>query len=207
MTLRVVAVLCLLLGLAVVLLFLQLVGKAPWSPPAMRHLRAMKDRAGVPAAYTPYAFRDFLALPHHRPLDETAAIERRGVSFTGYVQYMLASTDGDYHLELAPTPRRDAPDTTYVTAEVTPAFHDRSRTWDYESLIARLRPNHGGTTAWDTGPRRARISGWLCYDFQYDTDRLPPEKRAIRLTGWEIHPVTRIEVWDDSLGRFTDVTR
>ncbi len=205
MTLRAVAAFSVLLGVGILLFFLQLVGKAPWSPPEMRHLRAMKDRTAVPVTYAPYTFRDFLALPHHPPLARTAEIENRGVSFVGYVQYMLPSTDGDYHLELAPTPRRGAPDTTYQTAEITPAFRRPSRTWDYEALIARLHPNHGGVTPWPEGPRRTRISGWLCYDFQYDVDRLRPEKRAVRLTGWEIHPVTRIEVWDERRGGYAEV--
>ncbi len=208
MILRLAAGVVLLLGVAVMLLFLHLVGKAPWSAPEMRHLRAMKDRAGVPAAYASCGMADFLALPHHPPPAEVAALERRGVSFTGYVQYMIPSTDGDYHFELAQTPRApDSPDTTYLTVEATPAFTRGSEGWAFERLVACLRPNHGGETSWDGGPRRVRMSGWLCYDFQYDVDRLPPARRAQRLTGWEIHPLTRVEIWDDSLARFVDVPR
>jgi hypothetical protein len=206
--LRLAAALALLLGATGMLLFLTIVGKAPWSPPEMRHLRAMKDRAGTPAAYTAYGTADFLALPHHPPLAATAALERRGVSFTGYAQYMVPSTDGDFHFELTAAPRRpDSPDTAYVTAEATPAFTRGRDGWAFERLVARLRPNHGGETPWEGGPRRVRVSGWLLYDFQYDLDRLAPAKRAQRLTGWEIHPVTRIEAWDDTLARFVEVPR
>jgi hypothetical protein len=58
-----------------------------------------------------------------------------------------------------------------------------------------------------------RISGWLLYDFEYDapyrTQRhaLISGARSTRLTGWEIHPVTRIEVWDDSTRDFVEIPR
>jgi hypothetical protein len=68
--------------------------------------------------------------------------------------------------------------------------------------VATLQPEFGATTPWEGGPRRTRISGWLLYDFQYDDslgewsgDFHPP-----RATGWEIHPVTAIDIWSDSLG-------
>jgi hypothetical protein len=71
-----------------------------------------------------------------------------------------------------------------------------------------------------------RLSGWLLYDFQYDgvhrsADPLrwmwnrfglkrpyrPDGPVSIwpRLSGWEIHPVTRIEVWDDARGGYGEV--
>lgn len=59
--------------------------------------------------------------------------------------------------------------------------------------------------------RRARLTGWLLDDFWNDPDRFPwsiwPHGAARRLSGWEIHPVTRIELWDDSLRRYVELAR
>ena len=207
MILRLAALAALALGVIALLFFLQLVGKAPWSPPEMRHLRAMKDRVATPDSLAPFSAADFAALPHRRPLAEYARLERRAVSFDGYVQRLLTATDGDIHFELAPTRRRPGgPDTTYVTAELTPQWGRGSGPWSFEGLVATLRPNRGGAGPWDTGPRRARVSGWLLYDLQNDGSPGPgPATDGVRLTGWEIHPVTRIEVRDDADSAWREV--
>jgi hypothetical protein len=205
--LRLTALLALALGLMALLGFLQLLGEAPWSPPEMRHLRAMKNRTTAPDSVTPYTLDELGALPHRLPLAAYSPLEQRGVSFTAYVQRMLIAPDGDTHLELTATPRLPGgPDTCYASAEITPQWHEGSARWAYESLVASLRPNVGGATPWDSGPRRARISGWLLYDFQYDGVASSEALRSgARVTGWEIHPVTRIELWSDSLQRFVDL--
>ena len=198
MILRLAALGAVVLGLVVFLFFLQLVGKAPWSPPEMRHLRAMKDRAAAPDSVAPFSVADFASLPHGRPLAEYARLEERGVSFDGYVQNLLTSSDGDIHFELAPTRRLPGgPRHRVRHRRADPAVGQRLR-----SLVVREpgrdpAPEPGGATPWDTGPRHVRVSGWLLYDFQYDvrSDR-EALRRATRLTGWEIHPVTRIEVWE-----------
>jgi hypothetical protein len=207
--LRLAALTAVVLGLVVFLLFLQLIGKAPWSPPAMRHLRAMKDRAAAPDRVAPFSAADFASLPHGRPPAEYARLEQRGVCFDGYVQNLLTAPDGDIHFELAPTRRLPGgPDTVYVTAELTPQWGSGSARWSFERLVATLRPNRGGTGVWDTGPRRARLSGWLLYDFQHDAPPgSGPARRSTRLTGWEIHPVTRIEVRDEADSSWREVER
>jgi len=208
-TLRLTAALAVLLGLAALFGYLQIVGKAPWSTPEMRHLRAMKDRASAPDEVAPFTMAAFESLPHGQPLARFAPIERRGASFTGYVQRMLHAPDGDTHFELVPTPRLPGgPDTAYVTAELTPQWYEGSDSWSYPSLVAALKPNHGGETPWDSGPRRVRVSGWLLYDFQFDVRvNAGLIANSGRVSGWEIHPVTRIELWSDSLQRFTDLAR
>ena len=72
-----------------------------------------------------------------------------------------------------------------------------------------FRPNRGGITRWDAGPRRVRVSGWLLYDSQYDArhSSWALAHGAVRVTGWEIHPVTRIEIWDDALAAWAEVAR
>ncbi|MBI5708817.1 MAG: hypothetical protein HZC42_00685 [Candidatus Eisenbacteria bacterium] len=209
MILRLVAGLSLLLGTAVLASYLLLVGRGPLASPAGRHLRAMKERRDAPSAVTPYTLAGFQALPHDAPQAAVAALERHAVSLEGYVQRMLHARDGDTHLEIAVTPRAPGgPDTAYVTAEITLPWRRGSRSWSYESLLAAFRPNRGGAAPWEAGPRRVRVTGWLLYDYQYDSK---PTRYSLiygaRATGWEIHPVTRIELWSDSLRGFVDHPR
>jgi hypothetical protein len=209
-TLRVAAALSLLVGAAALLAYLHIMGRGPFAGAAERHLRAMKDRLAPPESVETFTLADFVALPHRAAVGGYAPLERRGVVMEGYVQRMIRAVDDDYHLEIAPTPRAPAgADTVYVSAEITPGIRRGSRRWSYERLVASFHPNDGGVTSWDEGPRRARVSGWLLYDYPYDA---PPSAWAIRMSsprisGWEIHPVTRIELWDDSLRRFVDVPR
>jgi len=205
--LRIAAGLALVLGATALLGYLHVIGKGPFASLEMRHLRDMKDRVTVPVEVTPWSFPDFSALPHHLTVGEYSAYERRGVSMDGYVQRMLRASDGDVHLEIVPEPPPDGELGLYLTAEVTPAFTGGPGNWSYEKLLEALQPNVGGVTAWEGGPRRARISGWLLYDFQYDDslglwrDHTGPP----RLTGWEIHPVTGIALWSDSLKDFVEL--
>ncbi len=210
MTLRFLAALVLILGVTALLGYLNLLGKGPLASPQLRHLRAMKDRGAVPATVTRFAMADFQALPSDSTIASYARLEARGVAFEGYVQRMLRSLDDDIHLEVTSHPLREAgTDTAYVTAEITPRFRGHSATWTYERLAAAFGVNHGTLTPWDGGPRRVRLSGWLLYDFQYDWRPSPWILRtgAPRVSGWEIHPVTGIELWDEAAGRFVDYPR
>jgi len=208
--LRLAAALSLAFGAAALLIYSDVMGHGPVAGEAARHLRAMKDRRAAPDSVTSVTLDDIAALPHRAPPAEVAALERRGAAIEGYIQRMLRAGDDDYHLEVVITPRRSGgPDTTYAAAEITPAVRGASPRWTYDGLIAAFRPNHGGRTAWDAGPRRVRVSGWLLYDFQYDVIPSEWQKQmgAPRISGWEIHPVTRIELWDDALGRYLDYPR
>ena len=79
--------------------------------------------------------------------------------------------------------------------------------------MVELRPLSWVLPPWPGGPPRVRISGWLMYDFQYDAPFLPQKAPILpgpahrRLTGWEIHPVTRIEIWDEARKDFVDYPR
>jgi hypothetical protein len=211
--LRALAALAVLVGASLLILYLWWIGESPFSSPEDRHLRDVKERVAVPDTCRTFTFEDFAALPHARPLAEFAPLERQAVSLEGYVQAMQLSLDGDYHLAII---RRADPERWLavppVTGEITPQWMRGSRRWTGERLNARFRP-FTKTGGWPGGPRRARISGWLLYDFQYDepylTTRLPlqPSPGEGRLTGWEIHPVTRIEFWDDSLRTFVEYPR
>ena len=198
------------LGAALLLVALALLGRAPGLPAETRHLRAMKDRLEPPAELREFHMADFAALPHRAPFSERAALEQQGVRMEGWVQRVLLSGDGDLHLELTEQPRQPTErDTVYVVAEITPPWREQRRGWAYESLLVAFRPNRGGATAWDAGPRRVRLTGWLLYDHQYDkpVTTWSLQYAKARRTGWEIHPVTRIEAWDDAAGGWAVVAR
>jgi hypothetical protein len=207
---RSLGVIVFLAGAAALVAGLALLGRGVGLPERTRHLRAMKDRLEAPEQVRDVGMDFFGALPHGVPVSVRAPLERQGVRMTGWVQRMLMAGDGDVHLELVAIPRTpDERDTVYVTAEVTPPWRAQRRGWAYESLLVALRPNHGGGTAWEAGPRRVRLTGWLTYDHQYDT---PVSKWSLhfggaRRTGWEIHPVTGIELWDDAAQGWRELAR
>jgi len=222
MTLRVAAALTLVLGAVGLFGYLHVLGMGPMQSPEARHLRAMKDRIEAPADATPVGFAAIESLPGHRSLADYAPLERRGVAIEGYVQYMLRATDGDIHLELEERlPPPGSRDHSYVTAEITPRWTRDHPGWRYERLLSTFLPDNGGNvTTWGRAPRRVRLTGWLLYDWQYDPGLLPgrgpaPDNRARddgsarrrRVSAWELHPVTRIEAWDDSLAAFVEVAR
>ena len=191
--LRIAALLALVVGLGGFAGYLVLIGKSPFSSLEIRHLRDMKDRLDEPAAFEPMNAGDFRALPRHAPVAEYSGLERRGVVFEGYVQRLIRGPDGDFHLDLVdslPVFQRHP----YVTAEVTPLVRAGSRTWTYDGIAGAVRAwRANGMEEWHQAPRRMRVSGWLLYDFQHED--LPPDEP--RVSAWEIHPVTGIELWDE----------
>jgi hypothetical protein len=212
--LRALAALALVLGLALFFAYLGVVGKAPWSSAADRHLRAMKDRTTTPASYAALTYEEFGALPSGLPLAEYARLEARGAAVEGYVQQIKRIADGDYGIGLVPgAPSAIETDTLPIVIELTPQWQRGSRNWRMDRLAPELRPHDWGRPPWPNGPRRVRISGWLLYDYPHDPHvghgnaRGSGDLLARRYSGWEIHPVTRIELWDDSLGAFVEWPR
>ena len=210
MIVRSLAVLVFAAGAAALIAGLVLLGRAPGLPAQTQHLRAMKDRLDPPAAVRAFSISDFATLPHLMPLATRGALEAHGVQMTGWVQRMVLSGDGDLHLELVESPRSLADrDTAYVVAEVTPLWRELAPGWAYDSLLVGFRPNRGGRTPWEAGPRRVRLTGWLLFDHVYDREVSTwlQLHGAPRRTGWEIHPVTRIELWDDGVNAWQELRR
>ena len=54
-----------------------------------------------------------------------------------------------------------------------------------------------------------RLTGWLLNDFDFDPRRpdFTREPAAQRVSGWELHPVTKIEIWDEARAAFVEVPR
>ena len=207
---RSVGVMVFVAGAATLVAALALVQRGIGLPEQTHHLRSMKDRIEPPQEVRDVDMDFFAGLPHQAPMPERVSLERQGVRMQGWVQAILLSGDGDVHLELVENRRLvDERDTTYVVAEITAPWRSQRHGWAYESLLVAFRPNHGGATSWDAGPRRVRLTGWLMYDHQYDK---PPTEWKLkfgraRRTGWEIHPVTGIERWDDAARGWRELAR
>ena len=226
MSVRGVAIVVFVLSLAILFAYLQLVGKGLFASAAARHLREMKERVASPDSIHDTTHAAMAALPNGLPPTRTAPIEARGARIEGYVQRMFYSTDGDLHLEVTPAIRRPGDrDTVYITAEITLLLRQRHSGWRYGVLDNWFRPNLE-TPRRDAPTRRVRLTGWLLYDYQYDgLERSVDPFRSVwnrfglsrpyrptgptsiwpRLTGWEIHPVTKIEVWDETRDRYAEV--
>ena len=198
--LRIAAALAMLVGTGTLLGYLNLIGKPPWADAATRHLRAMKDRTVAPASVETLTVADFATLPLGLPLAEYAEIERRGVVVEGYVPHIYLVEDRDMHLDLAPV----ADTADYAITEFTPQWRRRMKRASYDEVVAELRPAIGGVTPWDQPPRRVRITGWLCYDYEHERRFFHHKHGNAISPAWEIHPVTGLEVWDDSLARFVE---
>ncbi|HEX9107232.1 MAG TPA: hypothetical protein VF832_08385 [Longimicrobiales bacterium] len=180
-----------------------------------------KNRIDEPSAYHPVTLAALLAVPFPRnfrksrkqwsakdkaviapyegvPLTVTAFVARqRGV----IVEDSLASPGGestncqahdsagvDWHITLVPRPTD--PKSAGVVVETTPRVRANGHPWTPAPLLA-------AAGAGDS----VRVSGWLMYDPEhYDVtagyDPAHPPAHAVRATLWEIHPVTKLEVFD-----------
>ncbi len=151
------------------------------------HLQDMKNRLDDPRQVVGMTILEIAALPQfpraytRQQFTEISALEERGVMVEGFVARLRQMQDGDYHIQLAEAwPGHclggDTPDQFFT--ELTPGIRARKPAYTWE----RLLPLCGADT-------RIRVSGWLMWDNPHHT----------RITFWEVHPVTRIELccWRD----------
>jgi len=204
---RVVPILA-LLGLGLWLAIAGIEGHGPFANAASRHLRAMKDRTGPPPACQEQTFASIAALPANRPLAEFAPLENQGASVVGYVRSLEHARDGDLHLAFVAEPQRGrGRGHGYWSAEITPVWRQGSATWTFERLAEAFGLDRSGRSTAAVRLQRVRLSGWLLYDYLYDALPAWVFDRADRVTGWEIHPVTRIELWDEGRQAFVELPR
>jgi len=153
-------------------------------------LSAMKNRTDVPRKTTSRTIGELIKrrdiVPHinrKRWREVKIANEGTGVvivgSFLGVKREGPESAncgsvdDRDYHLWLADFVN-DAKSASMVV-EITPRL--RKMTWTINALRRLVRRGD-----------RVRITGWLLYDQEHEIDQS-------RGTLWEIHPVTKIEIY------------
>jgi hypothetical protein len=166
---------------------------------------ARKNRTDVPSEYHPATWRALQALPYPvaansltkwtpDQLAQIAPYQGVAVSIIGYLAAIKVEDRGsgettnchftnaeevDWHMPLVENP--GDPESTSIVVETTPRVRELNVKW----TPSRLAP-------WVKSNAPVRISGWTMLD---------PEHRAhlgkYRSTLWEIHPITKIEVFQD----------
>ncbi|MFN3476379.1 MAG: hypothetical protein ACK4Z6_02330 [Candidatus Methylomirabilales bacterium] len=179
----------------------ELGGSGALAPAAqLSYLIEQKNRVAIPSRYEPLTFGEFLALPS-LPAEYTAsdwglvlAHTGRSVSLEGYIAEVIPAMDGatygrppeegGVHLHLRETRQPGCfpggPRGRQLVAEVTPHFHPPKTRWAYDALLDLCQRQV-----------RVRLLGWLLHDYQHVQD-----VGVWRASAWEIHPVTKIEIWD-----------
>jgi hypothetical protein len=125
-------------------------------------------------------------------LVDIARFEGVPVSVTGYLSHDIKVegkestncgyahpdqiTEVDWHMYLTKDPAR--PISAAVIVETTPRVR-RDRHWNRTTLLQ-----------WKDSTNQVRISGWLMLDPEH-ADMVGSARGTI----WEVHPITRIEVW------------
>jgi hypothetical protein len=100
------------------------------------------------------------------------------------------------HFEIMPSDQGD-PQTRrdeIIITEITQWFREAVSVWTTANLgqFASYRNGYGGSM--QGPPTRVRVYGWLFYDDPHSGDGSVGTWRG---TAWEIHPVTRIEVFEN----------
>ena len=169
-----------------------------------------KNRTDVPSTYHEVTFAALAALPYpvaatkrskwtQPQLDAIAPSEGVAVSVVGYIVAVKKQSGGggeetnchfnspnlvDVHVALVASPGQGEKDA--IVVEPTPRFYPAHPTWVY-STLKNL----------DDSPDPVRVSGWTLLD--------PVHKGHVgtyRSTLWEIHPITKIEVFKN--GQWTN---
>lgn len=163
-----------------------------------------KNRKDTPSSYHDVTISGIATLPYPSPApkhrqnwsaQQLAEIERYegvAVRVVGYIVALKPQTGGsgestnchwtksaqvDWHIALTASPGEGERDS--IVVETTPRVRENHPMW----TVSRLRP-------WEHSTDPVRVSGWLMFD---------PEHRnhlgKYRVTLWEIHPITKIEVY------------
>jgi len=102
----------------------------------------------------------------------------------------------DIHVETDGTDAGDPKEARdqVVVAEMTPWFIEKNSSWTLDTVkqYAAYRPGYSGTMQHPS--TKVRIYGWLFFDNWHSGDGSIGTWRG---TAWEIHPITRIEVWEN----------
>ena len=164
-----------------------------------------KNRTDIPTSYHSVTWKAIAELPYPRPApksrehftpEQLAPIEKyegAAVQTIGYVVAikpqkgnsescncgMKGEAATDWHIALAQHPGDG--EKTSVVVEPTPRIKKNHPNWTKKNL-----------EPWLNEDMPVRISGWLLFDPEH-TNHL----NKYRSTLWEIHPITKIEVWND----------
>jgi hypothetical protein len=164
-----------------------------------------KNRTDIPPTYHPVTWKALATLDYPKPapksrenfdedqLAEITRFEGAAVSAVGYIVAikpqrsnsescncaMKGEDATDWHIALVEHPGDG--ESSSVVVEPTPRIKKKHPNWTKKNL-----------EPWLNEDIPVRISGWLLFDPQH-TNHL----KKYRSTLWEIHPITKIEVWND----------
>jgi hypothetical protein len=123
-------------------------------------------------------------------LADIARFEGVPLTVTGYLSHAIrvegkeycncrytVATEVDWHLYLTKQPEQQI--SQAIVIETTPRVRASHPAWTVDKL-----------TPWLDGTDPVRISGWLMLDPEHAN-----QVGQFRGTIWEIHPITKIEVW------------
>ena len=172
-----------------------------------------KNRVDIPASYHAVTWKAIAELDYPKPapksrenftpdqLDAVKKFEGAAVEAVGYVvaiKPQAGNTEScncswtgeqatDWHIALVEHPGDG--EATSVVVEPTPRLKKDHPGWTKKNL-----------TPWLNVDLPVRISGWLLFDPQH-TNHL----KKYRSTLWEIHPITKIEVWDTATEKWVNL--
>ncbi|MBI1822752.1 MAG: hypothetical protein HYR80_01340 [Nitrospirae bacterium] len=172
-----------------------------------RILNRLKNRMVPPTTYEEMAVNQFLSsltpdlhTPKYRNKFSLAALhyvdqnEKRGIALVGYLIAAKQSgpestnchsqTRRDFHVWIGTDPAHSKQEakamrSRAVIVEPTPNGQELHPSWRLHILEKLAKQG-----------ARVRISGWAMYDPEH-----PDQLGKTRGTIWEVHPVTKIEVW------------
>jgi hypothetical protein len=172
-----------------------------------------KNRVDIPASYHDVTWSAIATLAYPKPapksrenftaeqLAEVAKFEGAAVETVGYVVAIKPQASNsescncgwhgeaatDWHIALVEHPGDG--EASSVVVEPTPRVKKDHPGWTKKNL-----------SPWLNVDIPVRISGWLLFDPQH-TNHL----KKYRSTLWEIHPITKIEVWDTDTEKWMDL--
>ena len=170
----------------------------------------LKNRIDVPASYHPVSFRAISELEYPAtkspnrerwPAESIAVIEQYEgvpVSVVGYlvaikvqsgeaVNCDMTGAEADWHMAIVEQEGQGEEDA--IVVETTPRIRVAHPKW----TKARLN-------RWLDSPDPIRVSGWLMFDPAHRAHlKGSNAQRHYRVTLWEVHPITKLEVWKDDV--------
>ncbi len=158
-------------------------------------LNRLKNRDSMPSKVKELTVNEFIKLSDAQRLKN-----EDGIALVGYVLGAKQSgaespncgseTDRDWHVwigndkpEIGANPKTLRSNS--VVVEPTPRTIRANRTWNLKTLLKLSKQG-----------AKVRITGWVMYDPEH-----PSEIGKTRGTIWEVHPVTKIEVWNGGVWR------
>ncbi len=176
-----------------------------------------KNRLAIACHYAGMTVQQMLSLPKlpanvralpadNQSLKDLQAVESQSVVLEGYLA--LAKDGGqegtncksptrkDVHMEIVGTDTEDPKSNRgqHAITEVTPWFGEAITAWTKVTIGSYAAYVDGYSGNMLRPPTKIRVYGWLFYDEAHVSDGSIGQWRG---TAWEIHPITRIEVFEN----------